>query len=190
MPQIQLCSSPRPPPSYTAYAAGNGESSVTTSRAGKMEGKCQSTRPHPPKHSKTNRDTDLSYPTTLPGVIPGTKPDQTAPSAAHTPRRHAAAARVSTAAAQAPRVSYRRCPPTQRSRPPAAPDDPKNKTNKTPQEKRERSTAQGRRSLGSQFPLLAAGSSTRRSCSTRRGTWPEIQPPGARRSAGCSRFRW
>jgi hypothetical protein len=147
----------------------------------------------PPNIQKPNCDTDVSYPTTLPGVSSGTKPDQTPPNATH------------THAGTQPRPAFPRPQPRQRRRPRASvtaahpPNGhtinagarrrpqrrmiPKTKQIK-PRRKTRESTAQGRRSLVSQFPLLAAGSSTRR------GAWPEIQPPGARRSAGCSRSRW
>jgi hypothetical protein len=121
---------------------------------------------------------------------------------------HGTAARPrGAAAAQAPLVSYRCRPAAAAAAHPddahtlsaQRRDDPKNKQINPPTtppvggRKREReretereSTARGRRSLlfsplpSPQFPLLAAGSSTRRASSPRprRGAWPEIRPPG------------
>lgn len=111
-----------------------------------MEGKCQSTRPHP----QTFKNQIVTVTSRTPQPSPGSpqarnqiKPHSTQPTP---PQARSLGPRFHGRAAQAPRVSYR-CPPTQRAhyqrrRPQAAaPDDPKNKTNKTPQENaREHST--------------------------------------------------
>jgi len=144
----------------------------------------------PPNIQKPNRDTDLSYPTTLPGVSSGTKPDQTPLSATHPhagtqPRPAFPRPRLR----RRPRASVTAAHPPNGhtinagARRPQRRMIPKTKQINPPRKTRE-STAQGRRSLVSQFPLLAAPAQPAR------GAWPEIQPPGARRSAGCSRFRW
>lgn len=104
---------------------------------------------HTPKHSKTNRDTDLSYPTAPPRghetrsnptqTQPGTQPRLAFPRLRRRPRASVSA----------------RCPPTPTgrhtinaaSRRPQRRMIPKTKTNKPPSPRKTReSTAQGRRS--------------------------------------------
>jgi len=139
-PQIQLCLSPRP--SYTQRAA------VTPVRPRpelKTGGKMSVHTTTPPNIQKPNRDTDLSYPTTLPGVSSGTKPDQTPLSATHPhagTQPRSAFPRPQPRLRRRPRASATAAHPPNGHRPQrpqaAAPDDPKNKTNKPPPGKRER----------------------------------------------------